>query len=140
MTSLLRQVGELSPSPDTMKKMTRTINEHWKPVYLNCGPCSEKYDVVIKMETFARDSLYLKQKLGLDIDVDFVRKGGREGHTTLDRWKAPASTTSPAYTSIASNVTASFPFPTSHISSYPVPSLLTNIGSLESFFLAPAEG
>ena len=37
------------------------------------------------METFSRDSLYLKQKLNLDIDVEFVRKGGREGHTTVDR-------------------------------------------------------
>ena len=43
------------------------------------------YTTVVKMETFSRDSLYLKQKLNLDIDVEFVRKGGREGHTTVDR-------------------------------------------------------
>ena len=36
------QVGELSPSSRNMKKMTRMINEHWKPVYLNCAPCSER--------------------------------------------------------------------------------------------------
>lgn len=35
-------VGELSPSTLTMKKMTRMINEHWKPVYLNCAPCSQR--------------------------------------------------------------------------------------------------
>ena len=79
------QIGELSASPTAMKKMTHRINEHWKPVYLNCAPCSEQYDLVMKMETLARDSLYLQQKLGLKIDVEFVRKGGKEGHTTVDR-------------------------------------------------------
>ena len=39
----LNQVGELSPSPNAMKRLTRGINEHWKPVYLNCAPCNEDY-------------------------------------------------------------------------------------------------
>ena len=43
--------------------------------------------VVMKMETLSRDSLYLKQRLNLNIDVEFVRQGGKEGHTTADRWK-----------------------------------------------------
>ena len=38
------------------------------------------------METLSRDSLYLKQRLNLNIDVQFVRQGGKEGHTTADRW------------------------------------------------------
>ena len=51
------QVGELSPSPNAMKRMTRGINEHWKPVYLNCAPCNEDYqvrffDFVAKIITF----------------------------------------------------------------------------------------
>ena len=41
--------------------------------------------VVMKMETLSRDSLYLKQKLNLNIDVQFVRQGGKEGHTTANR-------------------------------------------------------
>ena len=36
------------------------------------------------METFSRDNLYLKQKMNLNINVEFTRKGGREGHTTID--------------------------------------------------------
>ena len=40
----------------------------------------------MKMETLSRDSLYLKQRLKLNIDVQFVRQGGKEGHTTSDRW------------------------------------------------------
>ena len=36
------------------------------------------------METFSRDNLYLKQKLGLQINVEFTRRGGRTGHTNTD--------------------------------------------------------
>ena len=43
------------------------------------------FQVVMKMETLSRDSLYLKQRLKLNIDVEFVRQGGKEGHTTADR-------------------------------------------------------
>ena len=45
-----------------------------------------RYDTILKMETFSRDSQYLKQKLGLDIEVSFVRKGGRNGHIDQDRF------------------------------------------------------
>lgn len=37
------------------------------------------------METFTRDSWYIKNKLNLDINVEFSRRSGREGHTTVDR-------------------------------------------------------
>ena len=33
----------------------------------------------------SEDKRKFKQKLNLDINVEFVRKGGREGHTTVDR-------------------------------------------------------
>eukprot|EP00090_Calanus_glacialis_P007825 TRINITY_DN16257_c0_g1_i1.p1 TRINITY_DN16257_c0_g1~~TRINITY_DN16257_c0_g1_i1.p1 ORF type:complete len:166 (+),score=30.15 TRINITY_DN16257_c0_g1_i1:106-603(+) len=77
----------LSPDPDVMSvdKVYSKINNHWKPVYLNCAPCLQRYDIILKMETFSRDSLYLKQKLGLDIEVSYVRKGGRDGHIDQDR-------------------------------------------------------
>ena len=42
------------------------------------------YNTILKMETFSRDNLYLKQKMKLSINVEFTRKGGREGHTTID--------------------------------------------------------
>ena len=47
------------------------------------------------METLSRDSLYLKQKLKLNIDVEFVRQGSKEGHTTADRWQLFLSDLSP---------------------------------------------
>ena len=36
-------VGELHAGTKPMKKMTKNINDHWKPVYLNCSPCTERY-------------------------------------------------------------------------------------------------
>ena len=39
----------------------------------------------MKMETFSRDSQYLKEKLNLKINVEFSRRSGREGHTTTDK-------------------------------------------------------
>ena len=34
----------LSPDPDVMshKKIYNLINNHWKPVYLNCAPCIQR--------------------------------------------------------------------------------------------------
>ena len=46
-----------------------------------------RYTSIIKMETFHRDSLSLKNKLNLNINVDFTRREGKEGHTTVDRYQ-----------------------------------------------------
>ena len=43
------------------------------------------YTNIVLMETFHRDSLHLKHLLSLNIDVEFSRRAGREGHTTVDR-------------------------------------------------------
>lgn len=43
----------------------RRINNHWKPVFLNCAPCSEPYEVILKMETFDEDVGYILHRLGL---------------------------------------------------------------------------
>ena len=43
------------------------------------------YTNIVLMETFHRDSLHLKHLLSLNIDVEFSRRSGREGHTTVDR-------------------------------------------------------
>lgn len=43
------------------------------------------YTNIVLMETFHRDSLHLKHKLNLNINVDFTRRAGKEGHTTVDR-------------------------------------------------------
>ncbi len=46
-------------------KMQRRINNHWKPVYLNCAPCSQPYQIIVKMETFEQDVGYIRRRLGL---------------------------------------------------------------------------
>ncbi len=43
----------------------RRINNHWKPVYLNCAPCSQPYEIIVKMETFDQDVGYIRRRLGL---------------------------------------------------------------------------
>ncbi len=43
----------------------RRINNHWKPVYLNCAPCSQPYEIIVKMETFDQDVGYFRRRLGL---------------------------------------------------------------------------
>ena len=43
------------------------------------------YTNIVLMETFHRDSLYLKHLLSLNIDVEFTGNAGREGQTTVDR-------------------------------------------------------
>ena len=40
----------------------------------------------MKMETLNRDTMYLKQKLNLNIEVGFVERGGRKGQTTQNRY------------------------------------------------------
>ena len=50
------------------------------------------------METFSRDNLYLKKKLNLKINVDFTRKAGKEGHTTLDTTLEAFKTVGPVLT------------------------------------------
>ena len=47
-----------------------------------------RYTNIIKMETFQRDSLALKNKLNLNIDVEFTMREGKEGHTTVDRYQS----------------------------------------------------
>ena len=38
------QANVLSPDPDVMSvdKVYANINNHWKPVYLNCAPCLQR--------------------------------------------------------------------------------------------------
>ena len=40
----------------------------------------------MKMETLNRDTLYLKKKLGIDIDVGFVERKSPNGQTSLERY------------------------------------------------------
>ena len=52
---------------EALRKLSRT-NNHWKPVYLNCAPCSEPYTSIAKMETFDQDVDYIRRRLGLHPD------------------------------------------------------------------------
>lgn len=40
-------------------------DEHWKPIFLLCPPCHFKFDVIVKMETFNRDTDFILEQRNL---------------------------------------------------------------------------
>lgn len=42
------------------------INPHWRPYWAMCAPCTVPYDLVLKVETLARDQEYAIRLLGLE--------------------------------------------------------------------------
>jgi len=66
-------------------------DEHWKPQFLLCPPCHFKFDVIVKMETFDRDTQFILQQRGLEGRVSLRRShssgssdrtGREESHQT----------------------------------------------------------
>ena len=50
-----------------VKKMEGDCNVHWRPFYLRCPYCDNKYDTFIgRMETFERDVRYVSEGLPSD--------------------------------------------------------------------------
>ena len=45
---------------------TKSFDNHWKPFYIRCLPCSSPYDYIAKLETIKTDMDYLKHKLNLN--------------------------------------------------------------------------
>lgn len=46
------------------------FDEHWAPYYQFCSPCALNFSVIGKVETLARDSMYVIQQLGLGHVLD----------------------------------------------------------------------
>lgn len=58
------------------------FDEHWKPITVQCAPCTIQYDYVIKTESFTEENMYMLEQLHLDQLVDInlaenVNPGGR---------------------------------------------------------------
>ena len=83
------------------ESMMKLVNMHWKPVYINCGPCKQRcflryicllisqsltiicntfnnfrYDIIMKMETLSRDTQYLK--------VSFINSSEHHDHIMME--------------------------------------------------------
>ena len=39
-------------------------DEHWKPIFVLCPPCHFNFDIIVKMETFKRDTQFLLNQRG----------------------------------------------------------------------------
>jgi len=54
-----------------------TYNRHWKPNWVICNPCRYKYDYIVKMETFSRDSGSVLRQIGAGDLADVNHLNGR---------------------------------------------------------------
>lgn len=50
------------------------FDEHWRPMYLLCPPCHFNFDIIIKMDTFTRDSEYILRQKDLDGFIKLEKK------------------------------------------------------------------
>merc|ERR1712179_881520 len=50
------------------------FDEHWKPMFLLCPPCHFKFDVIVKMETFHRDTQFILSQRALEDEVSLRKK------------------------------------------------------------------
>lgn len=56
----------------------KLLNGHWKPQYLFLG--NNKFDFIGKFENLARDFQYIKQKLNLELDLEWANKTEKTGN------------------------------------------------------------
>jgi len=49
-------------------------DEHWRPIHLLCPPCHFNFDVIVKMETFTRDTDFILRQRGLQDVISLSRK------------------------------------------------------------------
>lgn len=61
------------------------LNEHWRPVYDLCHPCSISYDIIGKYETLDQDSEFILKQVG-EIGISFPR-GPKLSSTTSNLQK-----------------------------------------------------
>lgn len=63
-----------------------TYNRHWKPNWVLCNPCRYKYDYIVKMETFNRDSGSVLRQIGAaDLaDINHLNGRGKSNRTSLN--------------------------------------------------------
>lgn len=53
-------------------------NEHWRPYYLTCIPCHQRYSIIIKLDSIAQETKYLVHITGLQ------ELSPRHAHVTIN--------------------------------------------------------
>lgn len=54
-------------------------DEHWRPMFLLCPPCHFKFDVIVKMETFDRDTEFILRQRNLNDIISLHKKHSSSG-------------------------------------------------------------
>jgi len=67
-------------------------DEHWKPMFLLCPPCHFKFDVIVKMETFDRDTQFILSQRSLEDEVSLRKKHSSSSSTKSQDKKDDART------------------------------------------------
>lgn len=57
------------------------LNEHWRPIYDLCHPCSISYDIIGKYETLVQDSEFILKQVG-ETRISFPRGPGSSSTTS----------------------------------------------------------
>lgn len=58
-------------------------DEHWKPEFILCPPCHFKFDIIVKMETFTRDTDFILSQRDLKDVISFSKKHSTHGGPKL---------------------------------------------------------
>jgi len=64
-------------------------DEHWKPMFLLCPPCHFKFDVIVKMETFNRDTQFILSQRSLEDEVSLRKKHSSKKSKIARRMQEP---------------------------------------------------
>merc|ERR1711892_626085 len=58
-------------------------DEHWRPIFLLCPPCHFKFDVIVKMDTFNRDTQFILNQRDLK-DISLHKKNSAKSKKEND--------------------------------------------------------
>lgn len=80
---------------DQHKSPQYVFNEHWAPYHTFCSPCAVYFNVIAKVETLAKDSMYVIQQLGLThlLSINFGERRKKKMRSLMNRSRDGRNTT-----------------------------------------------
>ena len=81
----------------------RTMDEHWRPMYLDCHPCYHHFDLILKVETMETDKEAVFKLLGYNRDEDKNNGSLLELNQIWNRWANKALVPLSSHTNLSSD-------------------------------------